>query len=984
MPELKVLLTLQDRMSKELDNAVKNLEKFKTQLRAVGVAMTGLGVAGIKLTDDARHLNAEFAMTAVTLGVGTGEVRDMAIAISDVSFSLQEAANTMDLLARAGLRGTDEIKQTAKDFATLGDAVGMQADQVANELIPAFKMFGIALTDVSRYGDKLTWLTRNTTMGLGDFAGAMQWVAREGKSLNVTVDDMIAVMAVLEDRGLTGTKAILAFRTAVSQAVDKNISLTAALKITDDELNTYKSQMSTSAGLMDKAAKAAQSQYGILDKLHAEWAKLTLRLGIIIRPLEAVFGIMTALGPVLLFLSTKIGLTTVAFVANTAVMIASRTATIALTAAKWALVAAEEALNLVWAATPVGFVVGAIAAIGGAIYGLTKLFHSGSSDTKRYVSDLQKGFTDIKGTGVTAIEDIAKQFDPLIAKAKEAGNAEDEVRLAFQQASATIRAHQQTIANMNIYYVELVRLKGDASKEAKDMKTAIDAETVSLKTAIASVDGLVESYTDLLGVTQSDLKGWKDMVTAYGKAIEDANKEVADSEKALTKTYDDALSSRIDALTGWTDLWSGIKKEETTSGGELLSNLLDEARKLGPAAFLQLQGRIRDMLATIPEAGTMTGRELLANLQDELKRFGPGALPEVGKLISDAMAKVPESVSVTGADLLSNLREQVDYFDTWQTNIAALVSKGSGDTFEAFISEIRKMGPESLPQLKALNTMTAGQLSEYITLWQEKSADARSEATAELAPLWTDIQAQIKVIKDGLPAKLAEIGTIFGTEFATFGVGIPDVLGIMTADMIAGKVPFDEICTAIGNTITTNLTDTANAAISSMTIANSMAGIVKGGGWIAPKGMEAGEAAKWARIGAAPAKLPTGKAWHYIGVLPALDVMNRQISTGKTLTDAERNLYTTGFAYYQHGGIIPEPTLLTSLRTMRPYGIAGEAGTEAIMPLRGAGASTQQVYQITIQAGAFLGSRADAEKFGDWIMQAVRKKQRLALGEATF
>ena len=35
---------------------------------------------------------------------------------------------------------------------------------------------------------------------------------------------------------------------------------------------------------------------------------------------------------------------------------------------------------------------------------------------------------------------------------------------------------------------------------------------------------------------------------------------------------------------------------------------------------------------------------------------------------------------------------------------------------------------------------------------------------------------------------------------------------------------------------------------------------------------------------------------------------------------------------YQHGGTIREPTLLTSLRTMRPYAVAGEAGVEHITP----------------------------------------------------
>ncbi len=48
---------------------------------------------------------------------------------------------------------------------------------------------------------------------------------------------------------------------------------------------------------------------------------------------------------------------------------------------------------------------------------------------------------------------------------------------------------------------------------------------------------------------------------------------------------------------------------------------------------------------------------------------------------------------------------------------------------------------------------------------------------------------------------------------------------------------------------------------------------------------------------------------------------------------------------FKHGGIIPEPTLLTSLRTMKPYAIAGEAGAERVSPM-GAGQMMTIIQQI--------------------------------------
>ncbi len=48
-------------------------------------------------------------------------------------------------------------------------------------------------------------------------------------------------------------------------------------------------------------------------------------------------------------------------------------------------------------------------------------------------------------------------------------------------------------------------------------------------------------------------------------------------------------------------------------------------------------------------------------------------------------------------------------------------------------------------------------------------------------------------------------------------------------------------------------------------------------------------------------------------------------------------LGTLGIPGFARGGLIPEPTLLTSLRTMRPYAIAGEAGPERVVPGSGSG-----------------------------------------------
>jgi hypothetical protein len=73
---------------------------------------------------------------------------------------------------------------------------------------------------------------------------------------------------------------------------------------------------------------------------------------------------------------------------------------------------------------------------------------------------------------------------------------------------------------------------------------------------------------------------------------------------------------------------------------------------------------------------------------------------------------------------------------------------------------------------------------------------------------------------------------------------------------------------------------------------------------------------------------------------------------------------------YQHGGIIPEPTLLYGLRSRRTYGIAGEAGTEFITPGSSGGG-------VVITGNNFyIREEADIDKVGMELERRIRLRAR--------
>lgn len=109
-------------------------------------------------------------------------------------------------------------------------------------------------------------------------------------------------------------------------------------------------------------------------------------------------------------------------------------------------------------------------------------------------------------------------------------------------------------------------------------------------------------------------------------------------------------------------------------------------------------------------------------------------------------------VKQSGAELLSNLQSQVDGFKTWQSEITKLSSRAIDD---GLLAELRAMGPDALPQLIALNSLTDEQLSQYSDLYREKAELARTQAEAELVGMKDDTKKQIDALRATANAELA-------------------------------------------------------------------------------------------------------------------------------------------------------------------------------------------------------------------------------------
>jgi len=299
----KMKLDGQAKVNQELDKTSQTAEKVQKGMKIMGAAMTAVGAAGLKMVASSRQLNAILGQTAITIGVSTKEMRDMALGTTDVTFRLKSVADTFEILARAGIRNKEEMKASALAFDTLADATGSSAEVLADTLIPAFKNFGLAIPKTVAELDKFTWLTKNTIIDLSEFGSMMSYVAQYGANLDLTLEEMIGVLAALDAQGKSSSTITKMFRTAVTQAASGTATFEDALGLTQEEIGHYITEMEGATGITVAYKKAADEQYTIMNKLSSQWEKLTLVAGSFLTPLEPILVSITALGPLMIGLS---------------------------------------------------------------------------------------------------------------------------------------------------------------------------------------------------------------------------------------------------------------------------------------------------------------------------------------------------------------------------------------------------------------------------------------------------------------------------------------------------------------------------------------------------------------------------------------------------------------------------------------------------------------------------------------------------------
>ena len=205
--------------STKLDSTLK---KNATAMRRMGMAATAMGTAivaavGLQVRsygEFERRMRRATAVSEVT-DKQFAEMSKMAEKASvDFNFAATQTADAFYYLGSAGLTATEQLSAFPV-IAQLSKAAVLDMDNTAEMMVDTIKAYRMEFTEASEVADIFTEAVTSSNMTFSHLGQSMEHVGTIGKRTNNTVAEMVALIGLMANAGIKGTRAGTSLRRAL-------------------------------------------------------------------------------------------------------------------------------------------------------------------------------------------------------------------------------------------------------------------------------------------------------------------------------------------------------------------------------------------------------------------------------------------------------------------------------------------------------------------------------------------------------------------------------------------------------------------------------------------------------------------------------------------------------------------------------------------------------------------------------------------------
>ncbi|WP_017435145.1 phage tail tape measure protein [Saccharococcus caldoxylosilyticus] len=331
---------------------------------------------------------------------------------------------------------------------------------------------------------------------------------------------------------------------------------------------------------------------------------------------------------------------------------------------------------------------------------------------KKQFEDAKKAIEDKRALGQLSLDQELKAWQALAKKYKEGSKERIEIEK------------------------EIVRVKNELLKQQFEKEKAyIDKRKYYNDLSLTEVLKLYESYIKKYKQGTEEREYYEQQIYRVKKEINDklleANDEYAKQVKEINeRLYQDELKAKEEYEQKVKEINERLQEDELKAKEEyeqkvkeINDRLIEEEQKLTEEYEKAVEDRTKSLYN-------------FAGIFDEFKRKN----------------------DVTGQGLLQNLSDQVTAFKDWQANIASLAARGID---EGLLQELQDMGPKAVDEIAALNSLSDEELQQYVALWREKNALAKTQAINELEGMRQQTQEKIQQLRYTASIELEQVKAEF-------------------------------------------------------------------------------------------------------------------------------------------------------------------------------------------------------------------------------
>ena len=266
---MTVLRDVSQDMVKRFDEGAKQLVAGIASM-AAGVKAFGLlqSTFGSSVTTAADFEQAMARVGAVSGATGedfeklSRQARDLG---RDTQYSATQAANSQELLARAGFQ-TNEIISAMPHLLYMAGAEGMDLARAADIAAGTLRGFNLEASEMSRVANVLAKTSSSTNTSIDTLGESFKYVAPDAKALKVSIEEVAAIVGVMGDANIKASQAGVYLRGAFNKLVSPTNETKEALQKLGITIQNEFGELKSFDTLMQEFSEKMQGMTGFKKK----------------------------------------------------------------------------------------------------------------------------------------------------------------------------------------------------------------------------------------------------------------------------------------------------------------------------------------------------------------------------------------------------------------------------------------------------------------------------------------------------------------------------------------------------------------------------------------------------------------------------------------------------------------------------------------------------------------------------------------------